>query len=196
MRMMTILGSPRRHGNTARVLGWVEERFRAAGHDVDRIDIIDHRVDGCVECLACKKGGIELCSIHDDANGLFRRMAEADLVLIAAPVFCWGFPAQIKGLIDRMFCLMDFDGRRTGVPRLYDKPLALLLTAGGEQADNADLVLRGFKHLVGLLFARPAGQLLIPDCSEPDALGEEAKKQAFAFADQLIGNAGSGAASK
>ena len=75
-------------------------------------------------------------------------MVAADLVLIAAPVFCWGFPAQIKGLIDRMFCMMDFDGERPDVPRLHGKPMALLLTGGGEEADNADMVIRGFQQLV------------------------------------------------
>ena len=110
MRIMTILGSPRRQGNTAKVLGWVEEQFRADGHEVDSANILDYRVQGCGECMACKKGTVELCSIGDDANGLFKRMVAADLVLIAAPVFCWGFPAQIKGLIDRMFCMMDFAG--------------------------------------------------------------------------------------
>jgi NAD(P)H-dependent FMN reductase len=35
MRIMTILGSPRRQGNTAKVLGWIEEQFRADGHEAD-----------------------------------------------------------------------------------------------------------------------------------------------------------------
>ena len=35
MRIMTILGSPRRQGNTAKVLGWIEEQFRADGHELD-----------------------------------------------------------------------------------------------------------------------------------------------------------------
>jgi multimeric flavodoxin WrbA len=185
MQIMTILGSPRRAGNTARVLAWVEERFRSAGHDVSRVDIIDRHVDGCTECMACKKGKIELCSLRDDGNDLFRQMAAADLVLLAAPVFCWGFPAQIKGLIDRMFCLMDFEGRRTDVPRLYDKPLAVLLTAGGERTDNADLVFRGFQHGANLLFARLVDELLIPNCSA-GGVPEESEKQAVAFADHLI----------
>jgi len=35
MRIMTILGSPRRQGNTAKVLGWIEEQFQADGHEVE-----------------------------------------------------------------------------------------------------------------------------------------------------------------
>ncbi len=185
MRIMTILGSPRRQGNTARVLGWIEEHCRADGHEVTRADILDYRVQGCGECMACKKGRVELCSIEDDAIGLFRRMAEADLVLFAAPIFCWGFPAQLKALLDRMFCLMDFDGERTDVPRLHGKPVGLVLTAGGEEADNADLVLRGFEQLVEYLKARPAGSLFVPGCTEPSAIGDDVKNRAIGFARTL-----------
>ena len=160
MRIMTILGSPRRHGNTAKVLGWIEEQFQADGHEVDSANILDYRVQGCGECMACKKGTVELCSIGDDANGLFQRMVAADLVLIAAPVFCWGFPAQIKGLIDRMFCMMDFDGERPDAPRLHGKRMALLLTGGGEEANNADLVVPGFQQL-GKMAQGPDGGPLV-----------------------------------
>jgi multimeric flavodoxin WrbA len=186
MRIVTVLGSPRRRGNTATVLQWVEDQFRVDRHDVDRIDILDHNVGGCRECLGCKKGGEKLCILEDDAAGLFLRMVRADLVLIAAPVFCWGYPAQIKALIDRTYCLMDFDAPRTDLPRLHGKPMALLLTAGGERVDNADLVFRGFHHMVGLLRARKAGTWLVPNCTEPEALSEDVRGQAAEFARTLL----------
>jgi multimeric flavodoxin WrbA len=179
------LGSPRRRGNTAKVLAWVENELHGAGHQVDSYNILDYKVQGCTECLTCKKGKIELCSVKDDGNSLFRHMAASDLILLAAPVFCWGFPAQIKGLIDRLFCMMDFQGRRVEVPRLYDKSMALLLTAGGEEADNADLVIRGFQHLAALLEADMAGHLFIGGCTTPEELGDDAKARAVEFAKRL-----------
>jgi multimeric flavodoxin WrbA len=179
---MTVLGSPRRQGNTAKVLGWIEEQLRADGHEVDSAVMLDYRVQGCGECMACKQGTFELCSIDDDANGLFRRMAAADLVLVAAPVFCWGFPAQIKGLVDRMFCMMDFHGERAGVPRLHGKGMALLLTGGGEEADNADLVVRGFEQLVQWLKARLAGHWFVGGCASPEEIGDDVKTRAVEFA--------------
>jgi multimeric flavodoxin WrbA len=187
MRIVTVLGSPRRHGNTATALHWVEDQFRADGHGVDRIDIVDYNVGGCRECLSCKKGGAHLCFVDDDANALFRRMVLSDLVLFASPVFCWGFPAQLKALIDRTYCLMDFDGPRTDLPRLHGKPMALLLTAGGDRIDNADLVFRGFHHNVGLLRAREASTWLVPNCTDRAALGEAVQEQAAEFARTLLG---------
>jgi multimeric flavodoxin WrbA len=186
MRIMTILGSPRRQGNTAKVLGWITEQFQAAGHEVDSANILDYRVQGCGECMACKKGTVELCSIGDDANGLYRRMVAADLVLIAAPVFCWGFPAQIKGLIDRMYCMMDFEGERLDGPRLRGKRMALLLTGGGGQADNADLVIAGFQKLVTCVNGQMAGHWFVGGCTKPEAIGQDVKARAAAFAKRII----------
>ncbi len=187
MRIMTILGSPRSEGNTAKVLGWVEDQLKAEGHAVDHVHIIDYQVQGCGECMACKKGRVELCGIRDHANGLFRRMVEADIVLFAAPVFCWGFPAQLKALLDRMFCLMDFDGERADVPRPHGRPIGLVLTSGGEEADNADMVLRGFGHLVEYLKARPAGNVFVPNCTEPKVIADLVGHRAVTFAKTLIG---------
>jgi len=186
MRIMTILGSPRRRGNTAKVLGWIEEQSQSDGHEVDAASILDYDVQGCGECMSCKKGTVELCSIADDADALYRRMVAADLVLIAAPVFCWGFPAQIKGLIDRMFCMMDFEGERSGVPRLKGKWMALLLTGGGQEANNADLVIPGFQQLVKWLKARMAGHLFVGGCTDPAAMGEDVKARAVEFAKRII----------
>lgn len=185
MRVMTILGSPRRQGNTAKVLGWMENRLRAAGHDIDAANILDYDVRGCGECLACKKGAVELCSIDDDANGLFRRMVTADLVLIAAPIFCWGFPGQIKCLLDRMFCMMDFNGEAAGVPRLHGKPMAVLLTGGGPETDNADMVIRGFQHLAEYLKGRVVGHLFVSGCTTPEKITSDVKNRAVEFAAML-----------
>jgi multimeric flavodoxin WrbA len=189
MRVMTILGSPRREGNTARVLNWIEDRLRADGYDLDAANMLDHNVGGCSECLACKKGTVELCSINDDANALYRRMVAADLVLIAVPVFCWGFPAQIKGLIDRMYCMMDFAVRRPGAPRLHNKPMGLLLTGGGGEADNAELMVRAFQRLVDHLGGRIGGYLFIGGCTTPEKISHEVKARAEDFAARISGRA-------
>jgi len=186
MKIMTVFGSPRAKGNTAKVLGWVEEKLEADGHEVGRANVVDYRIAGCVECYSCKRENAELCAIDDDANGLYRRMIDADLVLLAAPLFCWGFPAQMKALIDRMFCLAD---DATANPdydtRIKGKPLALLVTSAGPIENNADILAKVFDALVDYLKARNAGHLLVPFCTTPDALGDDAKAKAVAFAKGL-----------
>ena len=132
-----------------------------------------------------QEGAVDLCSIDDDANALYRRMIDADLVLVTAPIFCWGFPAQVKGLIDRMYCMMDFSVRRQDVPRLHNKPLALLLTGGGEEADNAELVSRGFRRLAEYLGDQMVGDLFIGGCTTPEEISDHIKARAADFATAL-----------
>jgi hypothetical protein len=88
-----------------------------------------------------------------------------------------------------MFCMMDFDGDRPGVPRLHDKPMALLLTGGGTETDNADMVVRGFQHLVEYLKGRMVGHLFVGGCSTPAELGEDVKARAVEFATAIGGSA-------
>jgi hypothetical protein len=82
--------------------------------------------------------------------------------------------------------MMDFEGERPGVPRLRGKPMALVLTDGGEEADNADLVIRGFEQLVHCLKGRMVGHLFVSGCGEPDAMGDAVKGRAAVFARTLV----------
>jgi NAD(P)H-dependent FMN reductase len=186
MRIFCILGSPRKRGNTDKVLGWIEEALRRGGHQVDRADVIDHEVAGCSECWACARRVGELfCSIDDDAKGLFERMIAADAVLLATPLFFWGFPAQLKPLIDRMTCLVDGYGTDRHQSLLAGKRLALLVTAEEPFEDNGDLLLTTFERLVAYARCRPAGCLFVPHCTKPEQIGEEVRTQAAEFAGRL-----------
>lgn len=187
MRIMTILGSPRPNGNTAQVLEWVEQQLRADGHEVDKVHIVDYTVGGCRECYACKQGGIDLCAFQDDANQLLERMLAADVVVFAAPLFCWGFPAQLKGLVDRMFCFAgSSDENSDYTSKAKDKRFGLLVTSAGPKENNADLLVRVFDNLVEYLKAKSAGHLVVPLCTTPEAIGEDVKTQAGEFANQLV----------
>jgi len=194
MQIMTILGSPRPAGNTAKVLGWIERRLAAAGHQIDRVNVAELSIAGCRECNACKKGQIDFCSIRDDAIGVFRRMVAADAVLFAAPVFCWGFPAQMKALMDRMYCLMNEAclGEGAAGPSIKGKATGLVLTAGGEIENNIDLVARAFREMVEFAMTRYAGELFYPMC-DPAKLDDDARKRAEMFADEFAQRAGGGA---
>ncbi len=186
MQIMSILGSPRAKGNTAHVLAWVEEELRRSGHEVDHVHIMDHAIQGCRECFGCRSGESDLCVVQDDANMLFRRIFAADAVIIAAPVFCWGFPAQMKALLDRMFCFMD-DG--TGTSKyarcVQGKPFGLVVTAGGPEENNADALVRAFEAMADYAKLRSAGHLMVADCAGLESLDAGVKKRAIAFARQL-----------
>ena len=185
MRIMTIMGSPRRNGNTATALRWLEEDLAGAGHTVDHADIIDYRVQGCDDCRRCKEPGAVLCSVDDGANGLFRRMLDADAIVFATPLYCWSFPAQLKALVDRMHCMVEgFTGSPDHKSQLAGRAIAMLMTAGGGYEKNIDLLVWGFENLQAFQQSRAVAPLVLQFCTEPEKMGgeERAKTREFAAA--------------
>ena len=188
MNIVSLLGSPRKNGNTAHVLTWVEEALTAAGHAVDRLCMGDYAVAGCQECQKCKQGEVELCNVYDDGIVLLHKIIDSDMLLIAAPVFCWGFPGPLKTLLDRMYCLVVTNTDGTGyTSRIQGKPLGLIVTAGGPEKDNADLLVKAYTSMTEYMKAVPAGALVIANCSGPESLDATVQSRAEAFAKKIAG---------
>jgi len=175
MQVTTILGSPRKRGNTATVLGLFEELMVQHGHEVDRIHIVDYEVNGCLGCQACKEAGQELaCRQQDDAVGIFKRMIASDAVVHATPLYTYGFTAQMKALIDRENCLVTGYGSPEYRSLLKGKRSALLVTCGGGIEENADLIQKVFDREGQYQQWSIVGKYVVPYCTTPDELGEEA----------------------
>ncbi len=190
MKVITILGSPRKNGNTAKVLGWVEEELRSRGHQAERINIAEYKLEGCIGCYKCQRDPEKLaCSHTDHGLEIFQRMIEADAVVYATPLYCWGFTSQIKPLIDRHLCLSTgFDNPSTHKSHIDCKRTALLVTAAGNKGEgNSDLISEVFKRLAYYTKANPVAELIVPLCTTPDAIGEGVREKALAFAGQIPG---------
>ncbi len=187
MKVMTVLGSPRRYGNTAQVLDWIESELQAAGHTIDRANIWEYEIGHCRESHQCRYPQSAACGVPDDAASLFERMLDADVVLLASPVFSWGFPAPMKALVDRLYCLSGYHQDPDHAVLLEDKPIALMMTCGGEESENHAIMSRVYRNLVAFFGAREAGFWLLPNATTPDAFGAQVEQQARQFARRLVG---------
>ena len=187
MRVTTILGSPRKRGNTATVLGLFEALIAQHGHEVDRIHIVDYEVNGCLGCQVCKEAGQELaCRQQDDAVGIFRRMIASDAVVYATPLYTYGFTAQMKALIDRENCLVTGYGSPEYRSLLKGKRSALLVTCGGGIEENADLIQKVFDREGQYQQWSIVGKYVVPYCTTPDELGDEALDIARQMASDIM----------
>lgn len=191
MNILSMLGSPRKKGNTARVLGWVEEELQAAGHGVERLNVVDHKLGGCVECYTCHESrDAPGCARKDDALDIFERMMKADVLLYASPLFCWGYSAQIKPLIDRHYCLVKDYPTPQWKSFIEGKRAALLVTCGGPEEGNAELLVEMFRRLMEYAKTNMVGALVIPFATTPDAMGEDVRERAAQFASTIAGGRG------
>lgn len=186
MKITTILGSPRKKGNTAKVLGFVEE-IVSQNHEVDRVNISDCEVRGCLGCGACQKMPHEPgCVQKDNAVSILERMIGADVVLYTSPLYCWGFASQMKALIDRHFCLVTGYGSENHTSLLEGKRTALLVTCGGPVENNADLIQQVFDRANQYCKAHVIGKHVVPFCTTPDLLGADAVEIAKKIANDIM----------
>jgi multimeric flavodoxin WrbA len=99
MKALGLFGSPRRGGNTEILL---EEALKGAereGAEIERLYLSDLKITPCTECHGCDSTGD--CVILDEMQKIYPKLLEADIIILASPVFFYGVTAWAKGLIDR-----------------------------------------------------------------------------------------------
>jgi multimeric flavodoxin WrbA len=175
MRVVTILGSPRKQGNTATVLESFETLLARRGDEVDRVNVVDYDVNGCLGCNACQKvRHAPGCIQRDDASEIFDRLMASDAVVYATPLYMYGFASQMKALFDRHYCLVTGYGSPEVVSLLAGKRTALLVTCGGPLEGNADLIQEAFEREGAFQDWEIVGKYVVPSCGAPEALGDRA----------------------
>lgn len=187
MEILTLLGSPRKHGNTEAVLRRFEARAAALGHHVTRVNVAERNVDGCLGCDNCQGDLPDLgCAQVDDTEDILRQIIAADLTVYAAPVYCWSVPAQMKALIDRHYCMVKWQDGEVVAAMMEGKRAALLLTCGGDAESNVDLTFPMFERQMEYMRGVVAGMYALDNCSDPQADAPRAEELARRMAAELL----------
>lgn len=99
MKVLGIMGSPRIRGNADLLLEEALKGAKSQGAEVEKIVVDKLEIAPCKEYLGCFKNGN--CVIRDDMDEIYPKLLEADVVIIASPMFFYGVSSQVKALIDR-----------------------------------------------------------------------------------------------
>jgi len=99
MNILALNGSPRKKGNTSRILARLGARCREAGHHWKEIPLSRLTIHACVGCGTCGRTG--KCVFRDDMLPLYHDLEQADRIIIASPIYFYGLTAQAKLCIDR-----------------------------------------------------------------------------------------------
>ena len=115
MKITVITGSPRKEGNSFAMTDAFIREAEKKGHTVQRFDAAFMKIGGCRACQTCFKTG-KACSFDDDFNIMAPAIMESDAIVFTMPVYWYSIPAQIKGVIDRIysFCVAgkDISGKK------------------------------------------------------------------------------------
>ncbi len=99
MKIVGIVGSPRKKGNTEILTAHALNAIAEEGLDTDLVRLAGLDIRPCDACMVCRKE--ERCPIEDDFFPVYLRMKEADGIILASPVYFGSATALIKGLMDR-----------------------------------------------------------------------------------------------
>lgn len=111
MKVLGVLLSPRRGGNSAALLEAFLEGAAAAGAETELVDFPKLDVGGCRGCNACKEES-QQCILQDDMQALYDKVAEADVIAQASPVYFDGITAQAKTFLDRLYRFIGLNQER------------------------------------------------------------------------------------
>jgi len=99
MFVLGLQGSPRVKGNTSILLSTFLTEAERLGARTKYLDVAKKNISPCQECGVCEQKGF--CPIDDDMQDVYPLLRQADLIVMATPVFFYGVTAQLKALIDR-----------------------------------------------------------------------------------------------
>ena len=112
-RVLGIVGSPRRRGNTETLVDEVLRGAEEAGALVEKVILSKLDIGPCRACNACRKTGE--CVQRDDMPALLEQMERSQVWVLGTPIYWWGPTAQFKAFIDRWYGaghILTFKGRR------------------------------------------------------------------------------------
>ncbi len=108
MKILVLNGSPRPQGNTAAMASAFANGARENGHQVDVIHVCQKQIAGCLACEYChqKNSGHERqCVQRDDMQAVYPLLDEAEMIVLASPVYYHGFSGQLQCAINRIYAL-------------------------------------------------------------------------------------------
>lgn len=118
-KVLAIVSTPRRGGNSELLAGRFAEGAAEAGHDVETIFLREKKIAPCIACEACLNNGGS-CVQKDDMAEVLEKIIGADVIALSTPVYYYAVSAQLKIMIDRTLA---------GGGRMKNKEFYLIATA-------------------------------------------------------------------
>lgn len=105
MNILILNGSPRPHGNTAAMVGAFAEGAKENGHNIMVVPVCQKKIAGCLACEYCHTKGEGKCIQQDDMQAIYPVLEEAEMIVLASPVYYHSFTGQLQCAINRIYAL-------------------------------------------------------------------------------------------
>lgn len=136
MKIISIISSGRKNGNTGRIVRHIEEDFlqdaikKGLKAEFEQIYLANSDIKFCKGCRICFDKGEELCPLKDELLSIRDKINQADGVIFASPIYVEDINGIMKNWIDRM----AFNCHR---PAFAGKPVVIVVTSGAGSSNHA-----------------------------------------------------------
>lgn len=134
-KVLILSGSPRKDGNSDLLCNEFLRGAKESGHQAEKIRVAAKKIHPCIGCYHCKENDGK-CVFQDDMADVLQKMIDADVLVLASPVYFYSIDAQLKAVIDRTVARWL---------EVRDKEFYYIATMADEDAVSADTTLACFR---------------------------------------------------
>ncbi|MCH5321856.1 MAG: flavodoxin family protein [Eubacterium sp.] len=146
MNILVLNGSPRPQGNTKHMIDAFCKGALSSENKVDVVDVCRKKINGCLACEYCHTEGNGACVQKDDMQEIYELLKNAEMLVIASPIYYHGISGQLKCVIDRFYSNL-YPNNKTNI-----RKIAMFLASGSpNQYEGAKFSYEGdFTGYLGL----------------------------------------------
>ena len=143
-------------------------------NNVEIVSVADYNVNPCIGCNSCFTRDGNMCFQNDDMAQIYEKLRNADIVVIASPVYFYGISAQLKAIVDRLHTPMK--------NTFHIKKLGLFLVGAAELPNLFDPIVMQYQMVLDFFKLESIGTVLVRRVKDiGDIKGSSALKEAYAL---------------
>ena len=171
--VLVLMGSPRKSGNCDRLCDEFIRGAEESGHKTEKVYLRDKNIKDCTGCCVCQKNG-GVCVQKDQMLEIYKKLEQADVIVLASPVYYYSWSSLIKRMIDRTVAVSS---------KLKNKTFYLISAGQAPTEEYMTTMIDCFRKYIGCFRGegnKEGGYLFGYGTDKPrDVVGTEAMKQAY-----------------
>jgi len=185
-KVFSVMGSPRKGGNTDLLVAKIAEGAGAAGAGVETVRLGELEIRECDGCHACWRG--RPCSKNDDTRLLYPKIADSEVLVLGTPVYWYGPTALMKAFLDR-FVYFNGEANR---PLVRGKRAVVAIVLEETHEETWRPVVEFFQKSLAYLEMDLAETIVVPGVGKKGEIRAQPQRleEAYRLGSRLAGGGG------
>lgn len=149
-KILVLLGSPRKDGNTEMLANSFIAGALESGHEAETIILQHQKINACLGCDYCIRNHGK-CVQKDDMQSIYEKFENADVIVLATPLYFFNFSAQMKTVIDRFYAVLNGN--------CPHKQSVLLIAYGSQDDHEVDALVAQYRMIASALNWNSLGEV-------------------------------------